>query len=120
MALSPAKHRTDSVSKILRSLRLRRSRTLELLLIHFKSNPDAEYRAAELLRILDLEPGALHPVLDKLVTGGVLAVNLEGSGPRPAKFKSYSLTERGALFGDRYFAGSGSTLALSGSGPTGI
>lgn len=104
----------DGVNRVLRSLRLRRSRTLELLLVHFKSNPDAEFRAAELLRILDLEPGALHPVLDKLVAGGILVVHLDGAGPRAAKFKSYSLTERGALFGDRYFASSGAGLRSPG------
>lgn len=107
MSRVPHDRPPDRVNKVLRSLRLRRSRTLELLLLHFKSNPDAEFRAAELLRVLDLEPGALHPVLDKLVAGGILDVHLDGPGPRAAKFKSYSLSERGALFGDRYFATSG-------------
>lgn len=108
-------HQAAPVNQILRALRLRRSRTLELLLIHFKSNPDTAFRAAELLRILNLEPGALHPVLDKLVVGEILAVHLDGEGPRAAKFKSYSLTERGALFGDRYFAPSPALGRLPGA-----
>lgn len=98
--------RPADVPRVLARLRLRRSRTLDIVLRFFKDNPDSSFRAVDLLNELDLLPGSLHPVLDKLVAGGIIAVDREGSGPPPSTFKTYRLTEPGALFGDRYFAAS--------------